>query len=104
MLADASGIDRTELLELLGGGLAGSEVLRQKGDRWLTGDFQGGGSSANQLKDLRFVAEAASARGLALPLATTLRSVFERAIADGDGDLDHSAVELSLARHASERR
>lgn len=104
VLADANGIDRTELLELLGGGLAGSEVLRQKGDRWRTGDFHGGGSSTNQLKDLRFVAETASARGLTLPLATTLRSVFERAIADGDGDLDHSAVELSLARHASERR
>src|SRR3954453_3252335 len=52
VLADASGIDRTELLELLGGGLAGSEVLRQKSDRWRTGDFHGGGSSANQLKDL----------------------------------------------------
>jgi len=104
LLADASGIERKELLELIGGGLADSEVLRQKRDRWLSGEFHGGGSSANQLKDLRFVAETASARGLALPLATTLRNVFERAIADGDGELDHSAIELSLARHASDRR
>ena len=71
VLADAGGIDRAELLELLGGGLAGSEVLRQKRDRWLSGEFHGGGSSANQLKDLRFVTETASARGLTLPLATT---------------------------------
>jgi 2-hydroxy-3-oxopropionate reductase len=104
VLADASGIDRTQLLELLGGGLAGSEVLRQKRNRWLDGDFLGGGSSANQLKDLRFVAEAAAARGLALPVAATLRDVFERVVADGDGALDHAAVELSLARHAVERR
>jgi hypothetical protein len=30
--------------------------------------------------------------------------VFEQAIADGDGELDHSGVELSLARHATDRR
>ncbi len=100
VLADATGINRTQLLEVLGGGLADSEVLRQKRERWLTGDFDGGGSSVNQLKDLRFVAEAASARGLRLPLASTLRTVFEQAVADGEGALDHSGVELSIARHA----
>jgi 2-hydroxy-3-oxopropionate reductase len=45
------------MLELLRGGLANSEVLRQKGERWLTGDFTGGGSARNQLKDLGFVLE-----------------------------------------------
>jgi 2-hydroxy-3-oxopropionate reductase len=104
VLADASGISRTDLLELLGGGLADSEVLRQKRDRCLAGDFRGGGSAINQLKDLRFVAEAASARGVRLPVATTLRTVFENVIADGDGDLDHAGVELSLARHSSDQR
>jgi 3-hydroxyisobutyrate dehydrogenase-like beta-hydroxyacid dehydrogenase len=104
VLADAAGIDRAQLLELLGGGLAGSEVLRQKRDRWVTGDFDGGGSAANQLKDLRFVADTAAARDLRLPVAAVLRSVFEQVVADGDGALDHSAVELSLARHAQDRR
>jgi len=104
VLSDASGIDRNQLLELLAGGLADSEVLRQKRERWLSGDFHGGGSALNQLKDLRFVAEAASARGLTLPVAATLRAVFEQAVADGDAELDHSGVELSLARHASHRR
>jgi 3-hydroxyisobutyrate dehydrogenase-like beta-hydroxyacid dehydrogenase len=104
VLAEAAGIDREQLLELLGGGLADSEVLRQKRDRWLTGDFHGGGSTANQLKDLRFVEETATAHGLSLPLASALRAAFEKAVSDGDGDLDHSAIELSLARHATERR
>ena len=79
-------------------------MLRQKRDRWITGDFDGGGSAANQLKDLRFVAEAAAARDVRLPVAAVLRTVFEQVVADGDGALDHSAVELSLARHAHERR
>jgi hypothetical protein len=30
--------------------------------------------------------------------------VFEQAVADGDGTLDHAGVELTLARHASDRR
>ncbi|KQX08131.1 MULTISPECIES: NAD(P)-dependent oxidoreductase [unclassified Leifsonia] len=101
VLADATGIDRGQLLQLLGGGLAASEVLAQKRDRWLSGDFDGGGSSANQLKDLRFVAEAARSTGLTLPVATALEQVFERAVQDGDGVLDHSAVELSIARHGA---
>jgi 3-hydroxyisobutyrate dehydrogenase-like beta-hydroxyacid dehydrogenase len=104
LLADANGIDRGQLLELLGGGLAGSEVLRQKRGRWLTGDYEGGGSTANQLKDLRFVAETAAAAGLTLPIAATLRAVFEQAVDDGEGDLDHSGVALSLARHARGQR
>jgi 3-hydroxyisobutyrate dehydrogenase-like beta-hydroxyacid dehydrogenase len=102
VLADAHGIDRRQLLELLGGGLAGSEALRQKGERWLTGDFKGGGSIDNQVKDLRFVAEAASAHGLTLPIATTVRAVYQSAVDDGDGHLDHSGVALTLARHAAE--
>lgn len=104
ILADAAGLDRAQLLELLRGGLADSEVLRQKQDRWLTANFTGGGSSANQLKDLTFVDESASAYRLRLPIAFTLRTVFEQAVADGDGPLDHSGIELSIARHAHQTR
>ncbi len=100
VLAEAHGVDPAALLDLLGGGLAGSEVLRQKRDRWLTDDFDGGGSSVNQLKDLRFVAEAAAAEGLRLPVAATVLDVYRRSVDDGDGELDHSGVLRSLARHA----
>jgi 2-hydroxy-3-oxopropionate reductase len=36
-----------------------------------------------------------------LPISTTLLDVFERAIDDGEGDLDHSGIELSIARHGT---
>lgn len=97
VLADAYGLDRGELLRILGGGLANSEVLAQKRDRWLTKDFAGGGSADNQLKDLRFAEETAAAKGLRLPVSSTLKEVFEQMVAEGIGDLDHSAVELTLA-------
>ncbi|MGY3567746.1 NAD(P)-dependent oxidoreductase [Sinomonas sp. RB5] len=97
VLADAWGLDRAQLLRILGGGLANSEVLRQKRDRWLTGDFTGGGSAVNQLKDLRFAADTAAGKGLRLPVSLTLKDVFEQMINEGLGDLDHSAVELTIA-------
>jgi len=103
VLAGSAGIDRAQLLELLAGGLANSEVLRQKRDRWLHDDFDGGGSARNQLKDLRFVAETAADRHLRLPLAGTLLEVFEQMVEDGDGDLDHAGVERSLLRHGAGR-
>jgi 3-hydroxyisobutyrate dehydrogenase-like beta-hydroxyacid dehydrogenase len=98
LLADSAGIDREQLLDVLGGGLASSEVLNQKRRRWIDHDFVGGGSAANQLKDLRFVAETAAAGGLALPVAAALHQVFDTMVEAGLGELDHSAVELALTR------
>ncbi|MCH6468654.1 NAD(P)-dependent oxidoreductase [Sinomonas terrae] len=101
VLADAYGLDRGQLLRILAGGLANSEVLAQKRDRWLNRDFTGGGSAANQLKDLRFAADTARAKGLRLPVSTTLNDVFEQMSAQGLGALDHSAVELTISNSAT---
>ncbi|MFJ3391620.1 NAD(P)-dependent oxidoreductase [Leifsonia aquatica] len=97
VLADATGIDRGRLLDVLGAGLAGSEVLRQKRGRWLGRDFEGGGSAANQLKDLRFVAQSAQASGVTLPVAATVAGLFDRMVVDDRGELDHTAIELTIA-------
>jgi len=91
-LADASGLDLAKVQSVLAGGLANSEVLAQKGQRFIDQDFDGGGSAKNQLKDLNFIAEAAANSGLKLPLAGCLHSVFEEMIAAGDGDLDHTGI------------
>ncbi|MDQ0823856.1 3-hydroxyisobutyrate dehydrogenase-like beta-hydroxyacid dehydrogenase [Arthrobacter sp. B2I5] len=95
-LAKASGLDLEKVQAVLKGGLANSEVLQQKGGRWITGDFDGGGSAKNQLKDLRFVTDAAADAGLALPVANTLKSAFETMVTEGLGDLDHTGIYLSI--------
>jgi 2-hydroxy-3-oxopropionate reductase len=99
-LARAGDLDLTTVFELLGGGLAASEVLAQKGGRFIHHDFTGGGSAANQLKDLRFVA--AASEHLELPVAAAVTTLFERMVADGDGALDHTGVLRTLERMASE--
>ncbi|WP_347108504.1 NAD(P)-dependent oxidoreductase [Paenarthrobacter sp. S56] len=91
-LAAAAGLDLEKVQKVLAGGLANSEVLTQKGQRWIDQDFEGGGSAKNQLKDLNFIAETAEQAGLQLPLARCLQSAFENMIAAGNGALDHTGI------------
>ncbi|SDS61383.1 2-hydroxy-3-oxopropionate reductase [Pseudarthrobacter equi] len=91
-LASSAGLDLEKVQSVLSGGLANSEVLTQKGRRWIDQDYAGGGSAKNQLKDLKFITETAENRGLKLPLAECLKSAFEDMLAAGDGDLDHTGI------------
>lgn len=97
LLARSGGLDLSVMLELLRGGLADSEVLRQKGHRWLSDDFTGGGSAKNQLKDLGFILDAASAEGLELPLSSTVTRLFGEMVDRGDGALDHTGIHRTIA-------
>ena len=91
-LAATTGLDLAKVQSVLAGGLANSEVLAQKGRRWIDQDFEGGGSAKNQLKDLRFITEIAGHKGLQLPLAACLQNAFENMVAAGGGDLDHTGI------------
>ena len=93
---EASGLDLEQVQSVLAGGLANSEVLRQKGQRWIDADFEGGGSAKNQLKDLRFISEVAAQAGLTLPVAGSLLTAFQAMISAGLGDLDHTGIYLSI--------
>ena len=95
-LAEASGLDLEQVQSVLAGGLANSEVLRQKGQRWIDADFEGGGSAKNQLKDLGFIAEVATQAGLTLPVAGSLLTAFQAMVSAGRGDLDHTGIYLEI--------
>lgn len=96
-LADRYGLPRADLLSALAGGLAGSAVLDQKRERWLREDFTGGGNARNQLKDLGFARDAATAAGAPSELTALLHDQFHRMVARGDGDLDHSGLLRTIA-------
>jgi 2-hydroxy-3-oxopropionate reductase len=98
LLARSAGLDLAVLQELLLGGLASSEVLRQKGVNWLTEDFSAGGSAANQVKDLNYALAAADEMETVLPLSSTVRDLFRSLLAHGEGNLDHTAVYRTLQR------
>lgn len=96
-LARAGGLDSAEVLDILAAGLAGSEALTQKRERLLSGDFSGGGKSVNQVKDLAIILETARRYGVRLPLSEVADDLYRRLVAQGGGDLDHSAVITVLA-------
>ncbi|SDP51665.1 2-hydroxy-3-oxopropionate reductase [Arthrobacter sp. ok909] len=95
-LASSTGLDLEKVQSVLSGGLANSEVLRQKGQRWIDADFEGGGSAKNQLKDLGFISEVATQAGLTLPVAGSLLTAFQAMVSAGRGDLDHTGIYLGL--------
>lgn len=104
LLARRSGLDAAALLALLNNGLAGSELLRQKGTRWIQDDFSPSGAARNQLKDLRFAAAAADEQGLALPITSLVQNLFQLMVDTGDGDLDHTGLYRTIESMASGER
>ena len=81
LLARSAGLDLQMLQEILQGGLARTEVLEQKGGKWLNQDFDEGGSARNQLKDLRFALDAGRSHHVDLPTTQRVTDLF----ADGGG-------------------
>lgn len=92
-LARASGIDPAQLAQVLGGGLAAGEVLRQKQDKLLTRDYSLGGSTDNQVKDLLYATAAMEAADVPARLLPVLLDAFQELVERGAGQQDHAAIQ-----------
>jgi len=65
-------------------------------------DFEPGGRSQSQLKDIRNAMDLAQQSKLDLPLSQTIEAGFKSLVNDYDGaELDHSAYYLWLEKRAS---
>ena len=91
-LARAGGADPAVVRAALAGGFAASRVLDVHGQRMLMRDFEPGGRAALHAKDARIILDTAAALGLDLPFFAAVADGFDRLVADGGGDLDHSAL------------
>jgi 2-hydroxy-3-oxopropionate reductase len=98
MLVEAGGASRERFRQAIRGGFAESRILELHGQRMVDRRFEPGGPSRLQLKDLNAVAAMADTYGLDLPLTSDVRQAFETLVADGNGDLDHSALLLHLEK------
>lgn len=99
MLVEAGGASREKFREAIRGGFAESRILELHGLRMVDRRFEPGGPSRLQLKDLNAVAAMAEAFDLTLPLTVDIRQAFEAFVADGNGELDHSALLLHLEQN-----
>jgi 2-hydroxy-3-oxopropionate reductase len=98
LLASAGGADPAAVREAILGGFAESRILREHGARMLTRDFEPGGRSRLQVKDLDTILDVAGGIALELPFASLARELFRDLVENGDGELDHSALLLELER------
>jgi 2-hydroxy-3-oxopropionate reductase len=95
---EAYGVDTKAALKVLGGGLAGSKVLDQKGENMLARSFQPGFRIELHDKDLGIVTSAAREAGVVIPLGAVVAQLMAAAKANGDGGLDHSALLRGVLR------
>ncbi len=91
-LARAGGVDPAVVRDALAGGFAASRVLEVHGRRMIERDFEPGGRAALHAKDAHIVLDTAAGLGLELPVFAIVADAFDRLVAAGGGDLDHSAL------------
>ncbi|MDT0166015.1 NAD(P)-dependent oxidoreductase [Actinotalea sp. AC32] len=97
VVAERAGLDVGAMLDLLGGGYAGSRLLEVKRHRFAAHDHRPSGPARFMVKDLRFAAEEAARTGTATPQLDAVRGVFTDLTAAGLGDLDTSVVQEHVA-------
>ena len=89
---EAYGVDTDAALKVLGGGLAGSKVLDQKGRKMLERNFDPGFRLQLHHKDMGIVTSAAREAGVAVPLGAVVAQLVAATVNKGDGGLDHSGL------------
>ncbi|MFW9610021.1 MAG: NAD(P)-dependent oxidoreductase [Aquaspirillum sp.] len=91
-LARAAGVDPAKVREALLGGFAGSRVLDIHGQRMIDDNYAPGFKAKLHQKDMGIVANTAAALNVDLPAAKLVQEKIDRLVAQGDGELDSSAI------------
>jgi 3-hydroxyisobutyrate dehydrogenase len=94
-LAGALGLDPQQFLDAVAGGAVDAPYVQVKGGAMLSGDLDAQFPLWGAAKDARLIQEAAEEVGLDLAVIPAVLRHFERAEAEGHGDLDMAATYLS---------
>lgn len=95
-LIDAYGLDLTKALSILTSGAPGSGIVKRVADRVMADDYTPNFALRWMAKDISYAIKEAAGKNLPLETAAAAFSVFERAVAQGRGDQDFSAVSKRL--------
>ena len=96
VLGEAHGVDRGQLLEVIGASAVGSPLVAYKTGPLLRDDYSATFTTALMAKDIDLVLETADEHGLVLPLTQDLRQLLARTIQGGHADEDFMALYLQL--------
>jgi 3-hydroxyisobutyrate dehydrogenase-like beta-hydroxyacid dehydrogenase len=95
-LAEKSGLMPQVVQQALQGGFADSKILQIHGSRMINRAYVPGGKVKSQLKDLRLGLKLANEVSAKLPHLGSVAALYETLVAQGDEELDHSALHKLL--------
>jgi 3-hydroxyisobutyrate dehydrogenase len=102
-LIEASGLDRAKALEILTNGAPGSPLVKTLSARMTARDYTPNFLLALMAKDLVYAVAQGGEAGVPLTTARTALDLFARAVADGHGDKDFSAVSEAVRKRPDAR-
>ncbi|MDC7708134.1 NAD(P)-dependent oxidoreductase [Vogesella indigofera] len=91
-LAKACGVDPAPVREALLGGFASSRVLDVHGQRMIDDNYAPGFKAKLHQKDMGIVLDTAASLGIKLPEAARVAGLIDQLVANGEGELDSSAI------------
>lgn len=92
VLGQKAGLDPEKLFQAIRGGLAGSHVMDAKIPMIVDRNFQPGFKIKLHDKDIKNALATAAGLQTPLPLTGLIEQILSASIADGKGELDHSAI------------
>lgn len=98
VLVEKGGGSRAAFRDAIRGGFCESRILELHGKRMIDRNFEPGGTSRIQLKDLNSILKTADDLSLRLPLTETVHEAFAAFVEEGGGEKDHSAVLLHVEK------
>ncbi len=98
VFAKAVGLDTETFFEIARQSAAASKVMESKGPKMVARDFKPLGRVTQSAKDFGLIYQTAKHVGQGLPMAERYLEVVGDSIAQGEGDLDNSAVMLAVER------
>jgi 2-hydroxy-3-oxopropionate reductase len=96
LFAKKAGADPAKVRAALMGGFASSRILEVHGERMVKETFEPGFRIRLHRKDMTLALDAARALDLSLPNTAATQQLMNAAIANGDGERDHSALIRTL--------
>ena len=103
LFASKAGADPAKVREALLGGFAQSRILDLHGERMIKRNFEPGFRIRHQQKDLNLALQGARSLGLSLPNTATTQELYNALAAEGNSNLDHSALVLALEKMANHK-
>jgi 3-hydroxyisobutyrate dehydrogenase-like beta-hydroxyacid dehydrogenase len=99
-LAEANGVDRARLLEVVGGSVVGSPFVKVKTGPLIANDYTSTFTTRLMQKDLGMILDLAARSGQPLPVSALVAELLQTATDHGMGDLDFMALLPSLEKSA----